>query len=327
MSTPKPQLVHKTPLVTAEDLLPGHLKPQSYSAEDLSKAIIDLVSTDRAYTERQEQGVAKFRNRGSWNLYEPKNTHDLRVFFDIFNDFFFNGVLAGHCKMGFFEPRPGDDSYSAFCETEYPQFVHDPRYRVERPGSHLAIEKKNKTFRKKYSPEERIRIYQSSLIHEMLHAFFAIYTCICDWCAQKNEGYLLVGNGHEEPWLAAAYAIEQANKTVFEDHEDNDACEDECIAKHAILGLTLGLTFDKENAVASVVHEGADLPPDVDLRRLGIDFKKMWEALKHCRKYKATTYRREQQDRQLMKSNQCVRDYWIVERTAELLKNPEHDLV
>ena len=126
MNSPKPNFIHKTPAITVDDFMPGHLKPQSYSAEDLSKTIIDLVGIDWEYTERQERDFANFKNRGSWNLYKPENIHDLWVFFDIFNDMFFNGVLTSYCTLGFHEP--GDDKPSAFCQTDYPQFAHDPRY-------------------------------------------------------------------------------------------------------------------------------------------------------------------------------------------------------
>ena len=162
----------------------------------------------------------------------------------------------------------------------------------------------------------------------MMHAFFDIYTCICDGCDQKNSSYLLAGNGHGEPWLAAAYAIEQADKTVFDDdHQTHDSCGYECITKHPILGLTLGLDFNREVAVATTIQEGADLPPDFDLRRLGIDFKEMWEALQECREIKAAKSRSEQQDRQLMKSNTWLKVYWNVESTTELNKKSGYDAV
>ncbi|KAE9375786.1 hypothetical protein N431DRAFT_454394 [Stipitochalara longipes BDJ] len=327
MTASRPKPIHKTPPITRENFQAGYIKPQSYAAEDISKAIIDLVSIDRRYTERQEQGLEKFKNRGSWNLYEPENAHDLWVFFDIFNDVFFNGVLSGHCTMAFFEPRRSYIGTAAFCDTQHPNIVHDPRYRIERPRCHLAIKKQNKSSYKNFSPEVRIRGYQSSLLHEMLHAVFAIYTCFCDGCDEKNRSYVLQGNGHSEPWLAAAHAIEQADKVVFEDHEEEDECGDECIEKHAILGLSLELDLHKNMAVASTVQEGANLPPDADLRRLGIDFMEVWEALQDKRKEEAENHRKEQRKRQLRKSNHCLRDHWIVDSDAVFNEDANEDCV
>jgi hypothetical protein len=114
----------------------------------------------------------------------------------------------------------------------------------------------------------------------MLHAVFEVYTCYCSGCSEKNRNYLLVGS-HSEPWLAAAHSIEQADKFVLlEDHDDEDGDDDENgednkndEQKRGIKRCTiLGLSLDKNNAVALSVHNGANLQPKSELRRLGVDF-------------------------------------------------------
>jgi len=78
-------------------------EPGSYSAEDLSKAIIDLLHPKSKYTKQQLRGREKFKHCGSWNLFDTENTKDLKNYYDIFNDVFFNGVLKGLCTLG--EPK------------------------------------------------------------------------------------------------------------------------------------------------------------------------------------------------------------------------------
>ena len=95
MSASEAKRKHNTPPIDIEDFRPGYLKPQSYSTEDISKAIINLVSrSEETFTERQLRGKQKLKANGSWSLSEPENPDNLTIFFDIFNDVLFNGVLT-----------------------------------------------------------------------------------------------------------------------------------------------------------------------------------------------------------------------------------------
>ena len=126
--TPEP--VHKTPAITCKDFQAGYMKPTSYSGDDISKAIVHLVGhSEDELTVIQLRGIDKLRSYGVWNIYEPENLHDLKTYFDIFNDVFFNGVLAGYCTMSFFSPRGGETGTSAYCLTQYPEgSPRDPRH-------------------------------------------------------------------------------------------------------------------------------------------------------------------------------------------------------
>lgn len=52
------------------------------------------------------------------------------------------------------------------------------------------------------------------LLHEMLHAFFAMYCCRCsEQCLERYHQE--VGNGHGRAWQNCAFAIEKASERIF----------------------------------------------------------------------------------------------------------------
>ena len=326
---------HNTPPINIQDFRPGYLKPQSYSAEDISKAIIDLVSrSGETFTERQLRGIEKLKACGGWSLAEPENQDNLKTFFDIFNDVLFNGVLTGYCTVSFYNPwrLMWFANVGAYCRTGYTSQEQHQRFKIERPSRNInVVERAHIDRGKERSAVYRISVYQDRLVHQMLHAVFQVYTCYCSGCSEKNRNYVLAGS-HNEPWLAAAHAIEQADKIVLpDDHDDDDGNNDEDgednkndEQKRGIKLRTIpGLDLEKNKAVVFSVHNGAKMPPEPELRRLGVDFMKVWGSMKARRKLEAQKHREEQQQRQLMKANQCLRDYWTVESDAEFYEEPD----
>jgi hypothetical protein len=64
MSTSKPK--HIPPRIKREDFQSGHMKPNSYSLEDISAAIIDHLSRSKdEFTVKQLEGLAKFKYHGT----------------------------------------------------------------------------------------------------------------------------------------------------------------------------------------------------------------------------------------------------------------------
>ncbi|PMD22635.1 hypothetical protein NA56DRAFT_702423 [Hyaloscypha hepaticicola] len=313
MSASEAKRKHNTPAIDIEDFRPGYLKPQSYSAEDISKAIIDLVSrSEETFTERQLRGIQKLKANGGWSLSEPENPDNLTIFFR-------------YLQRRALQRRE-------YCRTGSPNREHQhPRLQIERPSCNINIRKLDGNQSKEFSSMYRVVKYQNRLVHEMLHAVFEVYTCYCSGCFKKNRSYLLAGS-HGEPWLAAAHVIEQANTVVLpEDHDDEESDHDENgednkndaqkrgIKRRRLLGLNL----KKDRAVAFDVHNGANLPPESELRRLGGDFMDVWEDMKMRRALGAPKHRQERQQRQLMKANQCLRDYWTVESDAEFYEEAD----
>lgn len=139
MSEPKPK--HIPPRITRDDFQAGHMKPSSYSLNDISAAIIDHLSrTKGEFTEKQLEGLTNFKYRGSWNFSRPENYEDLKRFFDIYNDVFFNGVLTGYCTLLFFKkPRQGCENVAAYCGIELPGRETNPRFRIEGPKAYITI--------------------------------------------------------------------------------------------------------------------------------------------------------------------------------------------
>ncbi|KAE8452526.1 hypothetical protein EG329_000429 [Mollisiaceae sp. DMI_Dod_QoI] len=83
----------------------GHLKPHSYSAEDISAAIVQFLgeSTYNCKIEnlatRQQRALKKFKRQGTWHIGNPHNLEDIENYFEIFDDAYLNGLLRGFCKL------------------------------------------------------------------------------------------------------------------------------------------------------------------------------------------------------------------------------------
>jgi hypothetical protein len=183
MSASEPKRKHNTPPLAIEDFRPGYLKPQSYSAEVISKAIIDLVSRpEENYTERQWQGIQKPRAHGGWSLAEPENVDNLETFFDIFNDVLFNGVLTGYCTVSFYTPGSilWFANVGAYCHTGYyPGREQHHKFKIKRPRCNIKIREFHNDS-KKFTPMFRMRVYQNRIVHEccMLYSRFTHATVL-----------------------------------------------------------------------------------------------------------------------------------------------------
>ncbi len=95
-----PPAEHKTSPIPLEEFEAGFLKPASYSEEDIAKVMVEHLSRKpEGLTDRQKKGLDRFKYDGSWNLADTPNIRDLKKFFDIFNDVYFNGVLTGYGKI------------------------------------------------------------------------------------------------------------------------------------------------------------------------------------------------------------------------------------
>jgi hypothetical protein len=130
------------------------MKPQSYSQEDISKAVIELVGRSQEdSTPIQKRGITKLKSYGSWNLCEPENMNGLRNFFSIFDDVFFNGVLTGYCSVSF--PAPARTGWyagvNAYCRIFYPVWEQDPRFKIETPRIEICIMPGEVSFTKCYA--------------------------------------------------------------------------------------------------------------------------------------------------------------------------------
>jgi hypothetical protein len=295
-----PRPIHKTSPISLEEFQPGYLKPLSYSQEEISNVIIKHISRKAEdLTDRQREGIARFKYQGSWNLANPENIHDLRKFFDIFNDVFFNGVLTGYCQIEVVESDWAAFRYSrelrGICTPVHPGKELDTRFRIDKPLSIISITK----WCNSEPATQRILLHLETLVHEMLHAVFLLFTCDCGYGCRK----IYPDMGHHIYWQAAARAIEKAD---------------------VVRGNLLGLNLDwcRDFIMASDVEKGIPLPNDVVLRSLGLSIDKIWDKMKVIRQRRANPwYNRGLAKRKKMllhespglRANRCIRSKWIID--------------
>ena len=104
------------------------------------------------------------------------------------------------------------------------------------------------------------------------------------------------------PWLAAAHAIEQADKHFVE--------EDDLKGKPE--GVYLGLNLHRARSMARCCWDY--IPPDVELRRVGLDIKEVRKEVEEWRTGPMSNlwkHEGKRHVRQLMKANRCMRDSWL----------------
>lgn len=93
------QKQHPPRRLRQEDFELDKMKPGSYSQSDICSTIIaHIIRPESKYTQKQRSAALEYKYNGFWSLSQPNNLENLKKFFGIFNDFFFNGVL-GYCSV------------------------------------------------------------------------------------------------------------------------------------------------------------------------------------------------------------------------------------
>jgi hypothetical protein len=90
-----PNQAHIPPRINREDFQAGYMKPLSYSLEDISSAIVDHLSREKL-TERQLEGLAKFKSNGGWTYVNPEDPDNLKK--KKFGSTFLLGILQWNTK-------------------------------------------------------------------------------------------------------------------------------------------------------------------------------------------------------------------------------------
>ena len=286
------------------------MKPLSYSLEDISSAIVDHLRR-KYFTERQLEGLAKFKSKGGWASVNPEDPDNLKKWFDILNSVLFNGVLSGYCELAFFpRSRRGSfwDGAAAYCTTRVPGEELDSRFRNEKVRVSIGIKRIDSKVYNQYPLVYKGEKYRNYLVHEMLHAAFVIYACRCEYgCREIFRESIERFGGHDMPWMEAAYAIENADKAVH-------TKKTQFFEEYGIMGETLAMDLNKS---MSLLVSWDYIPPDTELRRVGLDIKRIREELAWLRGRKAKEYRKDQQQKHLRKANRCLRYSWIVDSDCE----------
>ena len=284
--------LHITSPITPEEFQPGCLGLFSHTQEEISNAIIKNVSRKgKDLLPRQIDGLARFKYDGSWNLGQPSNERDMKKYFDIFNDVFFNGVLTGFVTLEILEDgwvlqRFGCEVLG-YCSTTYTGWLWnpDPRFKQEKPYSHIVIG--SQASKKIKTATWKIQQFLQTLPHEMLHAVFHLFTSHCKTGCLVNISWA----SHHVHWQAAAKAI-----------------EDSGIAGDMFLGLNL--SWDREVDMAWDTHCGYKLPNDAVLRTLGLDVKEVLRLLDKRRE--ASRAAEDKHRRSWISENKCINRSWLI---------------
>ena len=305
---------HVPPPIRREDFEVGCLKPGSYSIEDISAAILDHLDRDEL-SPRQLEALRRYKYEGSWSVSRPDNLDDIRKFFEIFDDFYFHGLLRGYCTLELFRDTHERQGLPlrGYCDSIGPGEERDPRYKLERPRPHIGIR-----VSRHIGLFDRVSNYIDVLLHEMIHAMFFVYSCTCDRGCREKYRFSMGAPwlGHDLSFQAAGHAIEKRGlRCEWLEHYDKYRSDDNWGSQDC-MGLIFCLARDI--GMASAMQSGANLPNAADLRRLGLD---IWEILDDLEIYRNRIHR--PRHNLPMKKNRCLKSHWTVDswEEAQLVKH------
>ncbi|CAG8980840.1 hypothetical protein HYALB_00003769 [Hymenoscyphus albidus] len=134
----------------------------------------------------------------------------LEVYFRIFDNLFFNGTLENLCSVSLTR----NQHFVPLGQIGPPKTTSQFAMGIEIRDL-LAFPRRWEVF----PLREWLASYIETLLHEMLHAFFMIYSCPCTSCNVTNKSAQGLGlAGHGESWLRAALQLELAAKTLLRVH-------------------------------------------------------------------------------------------------------------
>lgn len=286
-----------------EDFDLSRMEPLSYSAEDITTAILNFLRPPTYYcnieelASRQQRALKRLRSQSYWHLGNPHNLEDVKSFFEIYNDAYFSGTLTGYCKLELVDSKilheRGDYSViNGICGVSLPGNERDTRYRLKTPDVVISIAIQNSEDTDGF---HRIESYHRTLLHQMTHALFAIYRCQCDQGCKERMARE-PGGRHHMPWNAAAHAIEQSNQVG-----------------RNLFGLNT-LLFRAGN-MAEDIYLKSPLPNDAILRSANLDIAWILRSVKVFRElYYTDKMRRTKESLMPTKvRNACHRDQWTVD--------------
>jgi len=244
---------------------------------------------------------------GTMNMAHPENYDDLWKWFSIYNDLFFGGLLKGFVRIEIYlEEFTRERTFSlcdGYTEVKYPGRELDPRFRKEQVEVLIGICNRDNSLSNAKNPSSRMnpfkraKLYQETLLHEILHALFYIYECNCSSSPNNFNG------SHGPCWQAAAERVENNG----------------CLGWHPNLERMHSLVCD--------LYGRSNLPNDAVLRSLRLDICEILSELGERREYQQAsekTFERGSEGWENMlpfKTNQCIRG----ELTVDAYENAEYE--
>lgn len=173
--------------------------------KDVSTNDEKLKWNDSRSRELQLNAITRYKDMPKEAFWKPTSVllSRLREYYDIYSDLFFFGSLKNLCLISIEtagidclgETIFGAPDGESVIPQGYAATIKIKARYPEAPG---------------FVNEEIMSHYLETLLHEMLHAFFGIYSCQCSE-ACKNHFEDIVGQwGHHKAWQYAATVIEYA---------------------------------------------------------------------------------------------------------------------
>lgn len=164
---------------------------RAYSASDISDTIVRRASHRNSQLARRQQDVVDLtyflRNRGQPRHHINTLDEDIMLeYFRRFDNLFFYGALDPYVRRRF---GPAHDGFDGYCSTTGDQSTITICRRSCEEGS----------------PDFQNH-FPGTLLHEMLHAFFDLFTHPND----LHQGHACGWHGHGPAWQRAAFSVDQA---------------------------------------------------------------------------------------------------------------------
>jgi hypothetical protein len=238
------------------------LQPLAYTqkqALDRIELIVNNFSASGYRKKAAEEWTRKELNNFEFQVkyHSPESSACLRPYFDLFNRMFFDESLA-KSVCTFEMVHRGDRRWMLnSCARHF----YGSAKQLIMPESPVHAKVKILLFENpKRSKSTRLQSYVGALLHEMIHAYFQLYTCSCRKCVDEERPLRGV-TGHGIAWQRAAKVIEDFMQVKFQ----------------VFIPLCRATAFGGELFVS-----GDDISPE-PLMRLRLDIESVEEGFQRAR--------------------------------------------
>lgn len=129
-------------------------------------------------------------------------------YFQISDELLFSGTLRSLCHLSFVR----EQDFDLLGQANYPVASGDFAVHIKIRDLFLFPTRVDRV----KSVKERLDEYRHTLLHEMTHAFFKIYSCQYVKCRDRFWSHKGVGRrGHGKSWLRATLQLERATEVHF----------------------------------------------------------------------------------------------------------------
>lgn len=214
-----------TPRLLREMFESGMLQPQTYSEEDISATLIKFWGRSKwrcgvqDLMPRQRLALKQFKASALWRFDGSISTEELKTFFQIFDNAYFNGLLSEFCILRTVQERSfrygcggnSDETWTSVGTTNlvYPGHGQESQYRSAKPRVVITVPTE---FYDIQDPSWRPYYVHDALLHQMIHAFFHIYELGCDKGCGADE-FQDLRCRHSALWDAVVSAMRETDET------------------------------------------------------------------------------------------------------------------